>query len=153
MKKIILGGSFVLAGYFLIKYFMKPSKTKVEKPKLEFIPDKEELTIQLKDGTEKTIPIDLKGLELLHEKAKDIRDNPQGFNFKLYADDFSKGDVEALKNDPILKSLQGINPAKIDTTAIENLGKLGNINLGFPTAEELKLAIDKMKTGTPILPK
>lgn len=134
MKKIILGGSFVLAGYFLIKYFMKPSKTKVEKPKLEFIPDKEELTIQLKDGTEKTIPVDLKGLESLYEKAKDIRDNPQGFNFKLDVDDF-------------------INPVKIDTTAIENLGKLGNIDLGFPTAEELKLAIDKMKTGTPILPK
>ena len=151
MKKIILGGSFILGGYLLIKYFMKSSETKVEKPKLEFIPEKEELTIQLNDGTEKKIPVDLKGLELLHEKAKDIRDNPQGFMFNLYADDFSKGDLK-YTNDPILKTLQGGKPIW-GFTAIENLGKLDKIDLGFPTAEELKLAIDKMKTGTPILPK
>ena len=142
MKKIIIGGAFLIGGYWLIKNFLNKGFGSVEKPKLEFNP------------TEDNSVMSLESRELLYQKAMELRDNPKGYlyGWTLFKDDFTEENTKGLRNSQVIKQLQGIKPYSIDYTAINNLGKVGTLDLGFPSEEEMKLAIDKYRTGTPVLP-
>ena len=151
MKKIIIGGAFLIGGYWLIKKFLNKDLGGLEKPKLEFQPVDTELIGTLEDGTE--IRWTLEDRQLAYDKLTEFRDNPKAiYGWKLFRDDFTKENTKGLVNSPIFKQLQGIKPYSIDYTALNNLGKVGTIDLGFPSEEEMALAIEKHKTGTPTQP-
>lgn len=140
MKKILIGGAFLIGGYWLIKTFLNKDLSDVDKPKLEFVPTDTEL-ITLPDGTE--IRWNLDDRQLTYDKLRDLEDNGV-FSQTLFRDDL---DIE--------KIFKGYS---IDTSNLNNLkhlGDLGNIpkiDLGFPSPEEMSLAIEKYKTGTPTQP-
>lgn len=143
MKKIIIGGAFLIGGYWLIKNFLNKGLGGNEKPKLEFKPTDTELVGTLEDGTQ--IRWSLEDRQLQYEKLRDLEDKGI-FSQTLFRDDFTK------ENSPQLDALKNLKPYSIDYTAINNLGKVGSLDLGFPSEEEMKVNIDKFKTGTPIQP-
>jgi len=135
MKKILIGGAFILGGYWLIKNFLNKDLESVDKPKLEFVPTDTELIGTLPDG--EPIKWTLESRQLTYDKLRDLEKNG-AYSQTLFKDDF---DIE--------KIFKGYS---IDTSNLKNLGKVGSIDLGFPTAEEMALSIEKYKTGTPTQP-
>ena len=135
MKKILIGGAFLIGGYWLIKNFLNKDLESVDKPKLEFVPTDTELIETLPDGTE--IRWNLDDRQLTYDKLRDLEKNGV-YSQTLFKDDF---DVE--------KIFKGYS---IDTSNLKNLGKVGSIDLGFPSPEEMALSIEKYKTGTPTQP-
>ena len=149
MKKIIIGGAFLFGGYWLIKNFLNKGLSDIKKPELEFKPTDTELLGTLKDGTE--IRWKLEDRQLTYDKLRDLEDKG-AYSQTLFRDDFTAENTKALSNSQLFKNLMNIKPYSIDYTAINNLGKAGTLDFGFPSPEELKLAIDKLKTGTPTQP-
>ena len=151
MKKILIGGAFLIGGYWLIKTFLNKDLGDVDKPKLDFVPTDTELLGTLPDGTE--IRWTLDDRQLTYDKLRDLEDRGV-YSQTLFKDDF---DIEKIfKGYSIdtsnLKNLQNIKPYSIDTSNLKNVGKVGSFDLGFPTPEEMALSIEKYKTGTPIQP-
>jgi len=149
MKKIIIGGAFLFGGYWLIKNFLNKGFGDIQKPELVFKPKDTELIGTLEDGTE--LRATLEDRQLSYDKIRDLQDNGV-FSQRLFKDDFTAENTKGLVNSPIFKQLQGIKPYSIDYTALNNLGKVGTLDLGFPSPEEMALAIEKYKTGTPTQP-
>ncbi|MBW2998339.1 hypothetical protein KY321_02260 [Candidatus Woesearchaeota archaeon] len=150
MKKIIIGGAFLIGGYWLIKNFLNKDLGSLEKPKLEFKPTDTELIGTLEDGTE--IRWSLEDRELQYNKFKEFRDNPKAiYGWTLFKDDFTEENTKGLRNNSTIKQLQNIKPYSIDFSALKNLNE-GTFDLGFPSEEDMALAIEKYKTGTPTQP-
>lgn len=149
MKKILIGGAFILGGYWLIKTFLNKGLGDLDKPKLEFVPTDTELLGTLPDGTE--IRWTLDDRQLTYDKLRDL-DDKGAFSQTLFRDDFNEESLKGLKDSPVFKNLQNIKPYSIDTSNLKNLGKVGSFDLGFPSPEEMALSIEKYKTGTPTQP-
>lgn len=149
MKKILIGGAFILGGYWLIKNFLNKDLEDVDKPKLEFVPTDTELIGTLPDGTE--IRWTLDDRQLTYDKLRDLEDNG-AYSQTLFRDDFTAENTKGLANSELFKNLMNIKPYSIDTSNLKNLGKVGSFDLGFPTPEEMALSIEKYKTGTPTQP-
>lgn len=149
MKKIIIGGAFLFGGYWLIKNFLNKGLSDVQKPELDFKPKDTELLGTLEDGTE--IRWKLEDRQLAYEKLRDLEDKGI-YSQTLFRDDFTGENTKGLANSELFKNLLNIKTYSIDYTAINNLGKAGTLDLGFPRPEEMSLAIDKYKTGTPTQP-
>ena len=142
MRKILLGGAFIIGGYFIIKKLMAKD-IELKKAELEYVPYEHEW--------------DLEAREKLYEHLKIVQSNAENNTHHLSRIDIEKAFtpevVEKFKETDIYKQLSKFKPYQIDTTAIENLGKNeGQIpSFGF-SQEQLNALIENYRAGTPILP-
>jgi len=154
MKRILIGGVFIAGGIWLINKLSKKVKSDVEVPEFDYINQQDGVTFMV-NGKEIYIPMEQ--LEETYQHLITIRDNERWNTYTISNKDIRESfenmtpeELEKMKNSPVFQQLSKFKPYQIDTTAINNLGKLnGQIpSFGF-SQEQLKALISQ----TAVVPK
>ena len=146
MKKVLLGISFLAGGYFVIKLMMKKKSSNVDVSEAIYVDEslciKNPETGECYEGQGTNAEI-LKKREQQYKYLKAVRENPNRIILDPSKFDFSKSKLDF--------GLSGIDKIGIPDMSNFKLDFKG-LDLGFPSPEEMTESIDRMKTGTPILP-
>lgn len=145
MKKVILGIGFLAGGYLVIKLMMKKKESDVDVSQAVYV-DKSLCIINPKTGEcyegQGTNAEILKKRERQYKYLKEVRENPNRFIL-----DPSKFNFDKVK---LNFGLSGID--NIGKPDMSKLPSFKGLDLGFPSHEEITKSINRIATGTPILP-
>jgi len=145
MKKVLLGIGFLAGGYLVIKLMMKKKESNVDISEAVYVDKslciKNPETGECYEGQGTNAEI-LKKREQQYKYLKEVRENPNRIILDPSKFDFTKSKLDF--------GLSGID--NIGKPDMSKLPSFEGLDLGFPTLEEITESIDRMKTGTPILP-